>query len=401
MSNILRNLTSNGMRKPTVEEAFDAANLPFVENCRLAKDTSEFGVIRISNIPYTIKRSEIMAFLGRNAKMVNETDHEPVHIVMERVTSKTLDCFVEFVNFEEALATVSRFEANKIAGRVGRLGQRHVEVDLSSQEELMKQLFPKVKNVTWVGAKPVIAPRDPNDKYNSGFQGFVTKEELVMLVKHVEAPNRSPFAKDCPQRPFECLISTLLKYPWYMVDYITIEDRNLIHSATKDLLIMLVERVNKEYDTINLTNMLLQRVIRAAIKCPAFTPVMRDDIVFLGGVSDQLAKEFGVPPFAYEWCELWCVGPKPGVPHDVLLWYIAIIREETEEPKRELSLAERAERGTVIEKDMFFGKLKKYLHYGPGLNKKTLGEMARVEWGALETILRNALTPGARRLGDQ
>jgi hypothetical protein len=131
-----------------------------------------------------------MAFLGRNARLINETDYEPIHIVMERVTSKTLDCYVEFVSFNEALAAVNRFEQNKTGGRSGRLGQRHVEVELSSQAALMKELFPKAKNVSWRGAKPVVTPTDPNDKYNSGFQGFVSKEELVMLVKHVEAPQR-------------------------------------------------------------------------------------------------------------------------------------------------------------------------------------------------------------------
>jgi hypothetical protein len=75
----------------------------------------------------------------------------------------------------------------------------------------MKELFPKAKNVVWNGSKTIIKPRDECDPYNSGFQGFISKEELVMLVKHVEAPQRSPFSKDCPQRPFECLISTLYK----------------------------------------------------------------------------------------------------------------------------------------------------------------------------------------------
>jgi hypothetical protein len=70
------------------------------------------------------------------------------------------------------------------------LGSRHVDVELSSQEQLMKDLFPKAKNVQWQGSRPIIIARDENDPYNSGFQGFISKEELVMLVKHVEAPQR-------------------------------------------------------------------------------------------------------------------------------------------------------------------------------------------------------------------
>jgi len=108
---------------------------------------------------------------------------------MERVTSKTLECFVEFIDFGEAVSAVNRFESNRGQGR-GRLGQRHVEVELSTQGELMKELFPKAKNVRWEGSKPHIIPRDMEDKYNSGFQGFIIKEELIMLLKHVESPQR-------------------------------------------------------------------------------------------------------------------------------------------------------------------------------------------------------------------
>lgn len=141
-------------------------------------------------IPYSVNRPEVLAFLGRNAKIVAENDNEPIHIIMERVTSKTLDCFVEFVSFNEAVAAVNRFETNRNGGRSGRLGQRHVDVELSSQDQLMMELFPKAKNVSWKGASPTILATNPKDVYNSGFQGFVTREEFVMLVKHVESPQR-------------------------------------------------------------------------------------------------------------------------------------------------------------------------------------------------------------------
>jgi hypothetical protein len=104
-----------------------------------------------------------------------------------------------------------------------------------------------------------------------------------------------------------------------MVDYITIEDRNRLHAATKDLLSMLVERVQNERDPVNLTHMLLKRVCRAALKCPGFTPVMKDDIVFIGGIENRVAMDAGVPPYADEWGVLWTIGPKPNVPNDLLL----------------------------------------------------------------------------------
>lgn len=142
-------------------------------------------------IPYSVTRAEVLAFLGRNAKLVNELETEPVHIVMERVTSKTMDAYIEFVNEEEAMNAVNRYEINRSGGRGGRLGERHVELEVVGQAQLMKELFPKARNVHWRGARPEIYPVEENDKkYNSGFRGFMIREELVMLVKHVDTPQR-------------------------------------------------------------------------------------------------------------------------------------------------------------------------------------------------------------------
>lgn len=53
MSVQLRNLTSNGTRKPTIAEALDSKNLPFAEICRLAKEDN-WGVIKIKNVSCSV-----------------------------------------------------------------------------------------------------------------------------------------------------------------------------------------------------------------------------------------------------------------------------------------------------------------------------------------------------------
>lgn len=68
-----------------------------------------------------------------------------------------------------------------------------------------------------------------------------------------------------------------------------------------------------------MTSMLLKRVWKAALKCPGFTPVMKDDIVFIAGVDDQTAKEHGHAPFAAGWDRLYTIGPKADAPHDLIL----------------------------------------------------------------------------------
>lgn len=126
--------------------------------------------------------------MGRNAQ-VKEAE-EPVHIILDRFSGKTMEAYVEFEDLDEVMNAVNRYYHNKERGRSGRLGDRHVVLEVSCQEALMKALFPKAKNVTWNGPRAVIQAKDPHDMFNSGFQGFLTNEELLLLIKCVEQPQR-------------------------------------------------------------------------------------------------------------------------------------------------------------------------------------------------------------------
>ena len=129
-----------------------------------------------------------MAFLGRNAKIVTPDLGVAIHVIMERSTSKTMDCFVEFLSYGDALAVVNKFTRSREDGRHLRVGDRHVAVEMSCQDVLMKELFPRAKNVVWQGGNPIIMQND--EPFNSGFRSFLTSEETVMLVKHAEQPHR-------------------------------------------------------------------------------------------------------------------------------------------------------------------------------------------------------------------
>jgi len=179
--------------KPTSEMIFQV--LPAIEPCRSAAATTA-GVIRVNNIPYNTPRSEITAFVGRNAQIVAQPAGSPyhaVHIIMERHTGKTMDAFVEFSRGSEASWVVNQFQKRMVQGRHPRVGDRQVEVVLSSQKELMSELFPRAKNVRWEGATPVVSPNTEmyySGVESAGFTGFMQTEEVVMVTKHAETPHR-------------------------------------------------------------------------------------------------------------------------------------------------------------------------------------------------------------------
>lgn len=70
-------------------------------------------------------------------------------------------------------------------------------------------------------------------------------------------------------------------------------------------------------------------------------------------------------------------------------WYIAIIRETSQ--KVQVSLAEQAAMGHSSQELKLFGNLDKHLNFPPHLHQMTLAEVARIEWTAIEKLLRQAL----------
>lgn len=104
-----------------------------------------------------------------------------------------------------------------------------------------------------------------------------------------------------------------------MVDFITIEDRELLHKATVTLLRFLRERIdNAETPDLNITEMLYKRVWHAALICPGFSPSQKDDFIYMARVPQEVASDHGVPEYAAAWKSLWTIGPKRDAPADLV-----------------------------------------------------------------------------------
>ncbi|KAK4200153.1 hypothetical protein QBC40DRAFT_174581 [Triangularia verruculosa] len=404
----LRKMGSDGLKKlidgymgiPSEGVLLSLDNFPFIESSSQAMPVA-YGVIKIGNIPFGTLRSEVIAFLGRNSKILNDA-LEPIHIIMERVTSKTGDAFIEFPNHHAACRALDRHSEAIRKHRHPRLGDRPVEMTLSSQKELMEALFPWCRGVRFTNqGRAEMLPFDEVNPWNV-FRGFVTEEEMNLVIKHVEVPSRSPYSKDCPQRPFESMISTLKKLPWYRSDVITLKQRQVIYDATCRLLELLAETLLKEDRPVNnrrqenvLNEQLYKRLVNAAMICPGFSVLQKDNIAFIADLDGSRVTQFNMPPFADCWGHLYNLCPRPRVPVDLLEWYISLIREETVRfvgtlPEHEQdAIKERAQEDTL-----YFGYMwyEIQLPQGKELADMTLREVAKKELEAIKRALRRAAT---------
>lgn len=115
--------------------------------------------------------------------MPRGTGSYAIHIIMERATAKSNDCYIEFETLDAAGAESARLQS---ARRL--VGIRRARIHLSSQEELMTELFPKAQCVQWHGCQPVV--QENRDAVLRGFKGFVTGEEMHATARIAENPSR-------------------------------------------------------------------------------------------------------------------------------------------------------------------------------------------------------------------
>ncbi|KAK3500999.1 hypothetical protein B0T13DRAFT_467072 [Neurospora crassa] len=382
---------------PIAEVALHPDNFPFIESCSQAS-ASDAGVVKITNLPYTTTHQEIKALLGRNAKLLTE---ESVHVIMERINGKTQDAYIEFCSQDDAIRAVQRLNQAAVrTNRPSRIADRPVDVELSGQASMMKDLFPLASGVTWRGAEPIIESPVEGKPWKT-FKGFIMIEEMAMLVKLVEMPQRAQYTKSCPQRPYECMISTIRKLPWQKSDCITIHQRWAVYSATIRLIELLRNTIQRrDHDShIALNQLLLKRLVNTAMLCPGFSVVQKDNIAFTAGMDGMKQREFNQPRFPDLWTHQLSVCPKPGVPLDVLEWYIAIIREETTRFVNAKPVSERSEilsKATKMNSNGYFGFLWHEIGFPTGdeYDNMTLKQAMEMELAAIEKCLKRALCYG-------
>ena len=238
----------------------------------------------------------------------------PVHIVMERSTSKTMDCFVE-LQTDQAVYDQIRHHDNLVqSGRHPKLGSRHVHVEISDQDGLLSELFPRAKSIMWEHGSPHVIKND--DPYSTGFKGFFTKEEMVGLVRHAECPQRvrlvspteyhvkltitvtiqhqlSPtYIRKHDQHSLQgqlidlhlrkLNIDLVYQFPWQASGLYALADRNMLFNTYMSQMYCLVEKVDRN-DTKGLDQNLLRDFIFAGMNCPGFGERQKHELVTAAG----------------------------------------------------------------------------------------------------------------------
>ncbi|KAK2075490.1 hypothetical protein P8C59_009613 [Phyllachora maydis] len=395
-SRVLNKLTAGPLGQPTVEMALHHSFFPFVESASMA-EPKDHGVVRISNIPFSTTRAEVVAILGRNSRMLND-EHEGVHIVMDRVNGKTQDAFVEFMTLDDAVKAVNRYRESNRNLRPVRIGKRPIEMTLSSMDELMANLFPRATGVKWVNGRVTIPPKKHSMPHGD-FKGFITAEEMTMLVKHVEDPQRTPFSQHCPQRAFECMISTVVKLPWYETKLIKLFQRNAVHKSMVELIQLLDAAIEADPHHLLLNQQLKRRLIRVGLNCPGFSICQKDDYAYFGNLTEGDTRRMGLPRDGFRWRHAYTLRnklPKAQYPLDLVEYYIALIREGTSavvEAMPKMQSKDIVALGKQTE--LYFGYLFWEMNIprtGQEIDQLTLHRLAEMEMEAIEAALRRRLT---------
>ncbi|GJJ68130.1 hypothetical protein EMPS_00476 [Entomortierella parvispora] len=271
---------------------------PFVPPSTPRTEAIQWAVIRVTNIPWDVSLQDIQGFLNGFPVPPEHLLSQNVHILMDRATGKTFNsAFVELAVTSQQAGKVAQTRNLKV------LKGRLVTVELSSQDELMRSIFPK-----WIGefqdGEPLIQGESSENAVSSRPEGgqstvmpssattttmvpaltppFVTREEINALL--VVCRNyKLHFSRKCAERPFENILSILAKYPWHQHHRVPPLHRDHIFELLKLSIESLRMHLGKEYNTIHPT--LLNRMVRCAILTPAFTERQKAMVLHVAGMA--------------------------------------------------------------------------------------------------------------------
>lgn len=102
---------------------------------------------------------------------------------MDRLTGKTYDCYVELQSTEAAQSLT-----NARNGQMIPLLDRVPFVQMSSQNQLLENMFPKARSIKWTEGIPEL--KDGQDPFGVLSMALVTQEEMTTMVRYAESPQR-------------------------------------------------------------------------------------------------------------------------------------------------------------------------------------------------------------------
>ncbi|KAJ1563785.1 hypothetical protein HK096_011017, partial [Nowakowskiella sp. JEL0078] len=244
--------------------------------------TAEFSVVKIRNISWDLSLNDVVAFFspfeiasGHRSPFYTQA----VHIIMNRETGKTYsECFVEFENQQIAQKVLEMRPKGLLKGRL-------VNVQMSSQDELLRVLFPRWKAFAPVSEnsqklqEPSLAEMDKNEASTGVVYGgmvgkwakdgaMLTREEISAILLTCRY-YKLHFSRKCAERPFENIVSILCKIPWQVTDAVSTVHRDHIFEMLKLATSTLRTHLNKE--TVSINEHLMERLLRAGICVPSFT----------------------------------------------------------------------------------------------------------------------------------
>jgi hypothetical protein len=220
----------------------------------------ESPVLRIDNVPWDITPPTVVAWLKHPVKRV--------HVLLDRKGKTLSHAYVEMPNEEVARASL-RTAQNSVLGKGKRA--RGVTVTRSSQEELMKALFPSWQG-PFDGCRPSLASLSNEQVVLALDHGLVSEAELKSLLHLIRSPD-SHFLK-VPSLPFYSLISMLSKFP------ADADSRLFWSGASRDLMFDItytaiqVLTSNDKKRVMN-TSELLGQLLNVTVACDLFTTEQR------------------------------------------------------------------------------------------------------------------------------
>ncbi|BGP34788.1 hypothetical protein JCM10296v2_006610 [Rhodotorula toruloides] len=230
---------------------------------------TRWPLVKVENIPFHTKKSEIEAWLPKDALPPRDEVEMPIHLILHRATGRTLPhCYIETASIDAARSLIESKDKSI-------LGDRTIRVKWERPGELLRDLFGQDAYFRQPSVTPAAAPLPllPPQGFNLPAQ-LISHDDLCYLVSYCERP--IDWRERPVERPFYAIVSVLAKFPWSRVDVWNAELRDKVFHAT-----LAIFNKAQECSTCDEGigfNAICKSILHAAEHCPAFTAEQKKTI---------------------------------------------------------------------------------------------------------------------------
>ncbi|KAI5480997.1 hypothetical protein MNV49_006183 [Pseudohyphozyma bogoriensis] len=274
----------------------------FVMRKPIVEDNRKWPIVKLENIPFTTTVQDVEEWLPIESLPAPEILPHAIHLILHRVTGRTLPhCYIEMLSEEKAADLIRTRDG-------GAFGDRKVRLKWERRNEMRRDYFICTVEQLFFQSDYFSVPAPSLAAAPIPCAPAMYFEPSAPLLTYFDFERirelcyaQPPYYYRPIERPFLHLISLIMKFPWDKTELWTDEERDALFDCAFDALKTAILRIKEDCQFKQLT----RKLGATLLSCSEFTDEQRGSVEVLSPAQyvDEETDEINTPTIKMIRCQ--------------------------------------------------------------------------------------------------